>query len=110
VFECGAAGFEVRDFGGRGVGMDGFGVEAMAAAVAGGLAFAGGGDRSAGSGAVAAGCFALFFRSHAALVCMTAGRIGVWILGFVFSLFGLADKNKCDWVLAGLRIYSTLGR
>lgn len=69
-FEPGAefgqiAGFEIgRD---QGFGNEGtvHRVEAVAAVVAGGLLFAGGGDGSAGPGAVDAGGFALEFGSHA---------------------------------------------
>ena len=49
---------------GCGVGEEGLGAEAVAAAVAGGLLFSDAGDRSAGSGAVDPGGFALSCSSH----------------------------------------------
>jgi hypothetical protein len=87
-FELGSAGFEEFDFVWGGGGLDGFGVEAVTAAVVGGFALSGGGDGSAGPGSVLAGGFDLFCcswfrRSH----CGFSMHERRWEFGVDFWIF-----------------------
>jgi hypothetical protein len=97
-FELGAARFEDIDFPGRGGGLNSLGVQAVAAAVAGGFLFAGGGDGSAGSGSVAAGGFDLFrsswFRSSHCGFSMHDRRLDSGLIFWVFLCFVFVRPEK----------------